>query len=127
MVYPGITACNGDLSIQALSYCAKNPSQKLPAEEAKVIRQQRVLKGDSDSPFDHIDDDEVFETKTNKSLFTFDLPTLTVLFALMMKNLIKMLRNITGLAFVFLLPAIEVIFFCIAIGRDPISLPLGIY
>ena len=43
----------------------------------------------------------------------------------MMKNLIKMMRNFTGLGFVFLLPAIEVVFFCIAIGRDPIQLPLG--
>ena len=36
-------ACNGDLSIQNLSYCAKNPSQKLPPAEAKAIRQQRIL------------------------------------------------------------------------------------
>ena len=43
VVYPGITACNGDLSIQNLSYCAKNPSQKLPPAEAKAIRQQRIL------------------------------------------------------------------------------------
>jgi len=120
VVYPGITACNGDLSIQNLSYCAKNPSQKLPPAEAKAIRQQRIL---SKAPFE---EDDVFETKADKSFFSFNLPTLTVLFALMMKNLIKMMRNFTGLGFVFLLPAIEVVFFCIAIGRDPIQLPLGI-
>ena len=49
MVYPGITAYNTDSSIQALSFCAKNPSQKLPPEEAKAIRKQRAQQGKSKS------------------------------------------------------------------------------
>ena len=47
VVYPGITAYNTDSSIQALSFCAKNPSQKLPPEEAKAIRKQRAQQGKS--------------------------------------------------------------------------------
>ena len=51
VVYPGITAYNTDSSIQALSFCAKNPSQKLPPEEAKAIRKQRAQQGKSKSLF----------------------------------------------------------------------------
>ena len=36
-----MTATTNEDSIQALSYCAKNPSQKLPAEQAKIIRKQQ--------------------------------------------------------------------------------------
>jgi len=127
VVYPGITAYNTDSSIQALSFCAKNPSQKLPPEEAKAIRKQRAQQAHHQVLEEPFEEEDVFKAKrTKSSCLTFDLPSLTVLFALMMKNIIKMMRNFTGLAFVFLLPAIEVIFFCIAIGRDPTQLPLGI-
>ena len=92
MVYPGITACNGDLSIQAISYCAKNPSQKLPPEEAKSIRKQRILLKNQKVGFEN---DEVFveNVKSYKRGAFFDLPIWTTLMALMMKNLIKMMRN----------------------------------
>ncbi|XP_040563313.1 ABC transporter G family member 20 isoform X1 [Lepeophtheirus salmonis] len=46
--------------------------------------------------------------------------------ALIMKNFIQMWRNIPNLLFIFLLPAIEVLLFCIAIGNDPTNLNFGI-
>ena len=106
VMYPGITAFGNDRSIQAISYCAKNPSQKLQPAEAKVIRSQFESKND----LDH--EDEVFysSTKTKnvkntlKSCCDFDMPSMTTLMALMIKNFIKMMRNMTGLLFVFLLP-----------------------
>ena len=115
-----MTACNDDHSIQALSYCAKNPSQKLPPDEAKSIRLLR-----KNTKLDDVatgaDVDGVFKTKKS-----FDFPHLSVMFALIMKNLIKMSRNFTGLLFVFLLPMVEVVFFCIAVGQNPKNLPFAI-
>ena len=63
---------------------------------------------------------------TPKPTFSFTWPTMLTLYALMLKNLTKMTRNLTALLFVFLLPAVEVIFFCVAIGREPSHLPLAI-
>ena len=99
VMYPGITAFGNDRSIQAISYCAKNPSQKLQPAEAKVIRSQ----------FGEAKDDlnEVFQPpkpKNTANWCCFDLPSFTTLLALMIKNIIKMIRNVTGLLFVFLLP-----------------------
>ena len=101
-MYPGITAFGNDRSIQAISYCAKNPSQKLQPAEAKVIRSQFESKNDLD--------DEIFysSNKNDKNNLRkccyFDMPSMTTLMALMIKNFIKMMRNMTGLLFVFLLP-----------------------
>ena len=58
--------------------------------------------------------------------FTLDFPKFTILLALISKNLTKMVRNFTGLFFIFLLPAIQTILYCVAIGNDPESLPIGI-
>jgi len=53
-------------------------------------------------------------------------PSPTNLWALLVKNFLKIRRNIPMLLFIFLLPAIQVIFFCIAIGQKPTGLRLGI-
>ena len=47
--------------------------------------------------------------------------------ALFAKNLIRLRRNLPVLLFQFLLPSIEVIIFCICIGRDPFNIPIAIY
>ena len=130
----GITACSADLSIQALSYCAKNPSQKLHPDEAKVIRNQRAASVVSKLthetfPANNEDFQEVFESpKSQFSCFTscFHMPSILSLKALIFKNLMKILRNYMGLIFLLVLPIVEVTFFCIAIGQNPKHLPIGI-
>jgi len=47
--------------------------------------------------------------------------------ALFQKNLIRLRRNLPVLLFQFLLPSIEVILFCICIGRDPFNIPVAIF
>lgn len=47
--------------------------------------------------------------------------------ALFQKNLIRLRRNLPVLLFQFLLPSIEVIIFCICIGRDPLNVPVAIF
>ena len=107
----GISAShNGELGIQALSYCSKSPVDNL-----QPVKAVKVQKDD----FDRM-------KINNASSFTFNFPKITILLALVSKNLTKMIRNCTGLFFIFLLPAIETILYCVAIGNDPKSLPFGI-
>lgn len=47
--------------------------------------------------------------------------------ALFQKNIIRLRRNLPVLLFQFLLPSIEVILFCICIGRDPFNINVAIY
>ena len=62
LVYPGMTATTNDHSIQAISYCAKNPSQKLPPEQARVVRNQQRTKNSIHLNTEEEDeDDDVFE------------------------------------------------------------------
>ena len=63
-----MTATTNEDSIQALSYCAKNPSQKLPAEQAKIIRKQQRKQNISNNinlnTEENVeDDDDLFEKK----------------------------------------------------------------
>ncbi|XP_046816635.1 ABC transporter G family member 23 isoform X1 [Vespa crabro] len=46
--------------------------------------------------------------------------------ALLQKNFLRMWRNIGVMLFIFALPVMQVILFCLAIGRDPIGLKLAI-
>ena len=54
------------------------------------------------------------------------MPSFTVMMALMKKNILKLMRNVTGLLFVFLLPVAEVAFFSVGVGGDLTQLPLAI-
>jgi ABC-type multidrug transport system ATPase subunit len=47
--------------------------------------------------------------------------------ALFQKNVIRLRRNLPVLLFQFLLPSIEVIIFCLCIGRDPQQIPVAIF
>ena len=53
-------------------------------------------------------------------------PSSVNLWALLVKNFLKIKRNIPMLLFVFLLPAMQVVFFCIAVGQTPAGLRLGV-
>ncbi|XP_021960922.1 ABC transporter G family member 20 isoform X3 [Folsomia candida] len=52
--------------------------------------------------------------------------SLNRLTALTLKNFICMWRNIGFMLFIFLLPAIQVILFCLAIGREPRDIRVGV-
>ena len=53
-------------------------------------------------------------------------PSLVNIRALLVKNFLKIRRNIAMLLFVFLLPAIQVVFFCVAVGQKPQGLKFGV-
>lgn len=46
--------------------------------------------------------------------------------ALLQKNFLRMWRNVGVMLFIFALPVMQVILFCLAIGRDPTGLKLAI-
>lgn len=46
--------------------------------------------------------------------------------ALLQKNFLRMWRNVGVMLFIFVLPVMQVILFCLAIGRDPTGLRLAI-
>lgn len=46
--------------------------------------------------------------------------------ALLQKNFLRMWRNVGVMMFIFALPVMQVILFCLAIGREPTGLKLAI-
>lgn len=46
--------------------------------------------------------------------------------ALLQKNFLRMWRNVGVMLFIFALPVMQVILFCLAIGRDPTGLRLAV-
>ncbi|XP_043467257.1 ABC transporter G family member 23 isoform X1 [Leptopilina heterotoma] len=56
----------------------------------------------------------------------FKLTTTGKIRALLQKNFLRMWRNVGVMLFIFALPVMQVILFCLAIGRDPTGLKLAI-
>lgn len=46
--------------------------------------------------------------------------------ALLQKNFLRMVRNVGVMLFIFALPVMQVVLFCLAIGRDPTGLRLAV-
>lgn len=53
-------------------------------------------------------------------------PRLQQTWACTWRNLKRFQNNIPGLIFLFLLPSLQIILFCVAIGRNPSNLPFGL-
>lgn len=66
-------------------------------------------------------DDFAFRKKTDNTWLSFHR-----LSALLMKNFIRMWRNLGFLTFQFIIPAVQVALFCLAIGREPTNLSLAV-
>ncbi|XP_065560210.1 ABC transporter G family member 20-like isoform X2 [Artemia franciscana] len=64
--------------------------------------------------------------KNNRSPYRFSLPSAHRSSALIRKNVMQTFRNIGVFLFVFLLPAVEAILFCLAIGNDPTYLKVAV-
>lgn len=56
----------------------------------------------------------------------YDWTTVGKIKALLQKNFLRMWRNVGIMLFIFALPVMQVILFCLAIGRDPQGLKLAI-
>nr|CAD7607490.1 unnamed protein product [Timema genevievae] len=53
--------------------------------------------------------------------------TLSRMKALIWKNFLWMWRNVGVMMFIFLLPVLQIILFCLSIGRDPLGLHLAVF
>lgn len=58
--------------------------------------------------------------------FNFQITSRGKIRALLQKNFLRMWRNVGVMLFIFALPVMQVILFCLAIGRDPNGLKLAI-
>ena len=58
--------------------------------------------------------------------FCYDLLQWTRLKALLVKNFIRMWRNLGFLVFQFIIPTVQVSLFCLAIGRDPKGMTVAV-
>ncbi|XP_014615605.1 PREDICTED: ABC transporter G family member 20 [Polistes canadensis] len=62
----------------------------------------------------------------NNYIDCYNITSIGKIRALLQKNFLRMWRNIGVMLFIFALPVMQVILFCLAIGRDPIGLKLAI-
>ncbi|KAI5641065.1 ABC-2 family transporter protein domain-containing protein [Phthorimaea operculella] len=69
---------------------------------------------------------EVVATECEDCGDCFNLTSRGKIKALIQKNFLRMWRNIGVMLFIFVLPVMQVILFCLAIGRDPSGLRLAI-
>lgn len=70
--------------------------------------------------------DAIFnEQKTIKN-FKLQITSRGKMRALLQKNFLRMWRNVGVMLFIFALPVMQVILFCLAIGRDPTGLKLAV-
>ena len=66
------------------------------------------------------------ESSSTKSSFVCDWLVGHRLRALLVKNFIRMWRNLGFLTFQFIIPTVQVTLFCLAIGRDPTDLTMAV-
>jgi ABC-type multidrug transport system ATPase subunit/ABC-type multidrug transport system permease subunit len=74
------------------------------------------------------------EKSTNDPISTVEIPAgrrkvfdMRRVYALFLKNLIRLKRNVPILLFYFFLPSIQIALFCICIGQDPKNIHVAVY
>ena len=70
--------------------------------------------------------DENFDMAQEGVCYEYDLLQWTRLKALLVKNFIRMWRNLGFLVFQFIIPTVQVSLFCLAIGRDPKGMTVAV-
>ena len=109
-----------------------HPTRRGPSQEqSTTVRDGSLFGSHSDaallSPSSHRSDlSEAPSPPALSSLLSSYLPRWSFLLACMWRNVTRFRLNIPALLFVFLLPSVQVILFCIAIGKDPQDIPLGL-
>lgn len=127
-----------NISLASLNW-GKKDEPVYVTEESGVVglnfhQSKEVLISDSheviDSPGSH------YTSKNNKESAIecddcsfsdcYKITTVGKMRALLQKNFLRMWRNVGVMLFIFALPVMQVILFCLAIGRDPTGLKLAI-
>lgn len=104
-----------------------NDSAQDDKENEEVFPLIKVAKKEEDNVMDSDpDQSDMFAApsmmgKTDNTWLSFHR-----LSALLMKNFIRMWRNLGFLTFQFIIPAVQVALFCLAIGREPTNLSLAV-
>ncbi|EGD77792.1 hypothetical protein PTSG_08882 [Salpingoeca rosetta] len=66
------------------------------------------------------------KTQSSRRRWGPGLPTWRNFYALLVKNMLRLGRNYGLLVFQFMLPALQIILYCLAIGRDPTGLRMAV-
>lgn len=82
----------------------------------------------SAEPIGASDDQSIDQSldQQHNSLMSKLIPRWTYLWACVWRNMMRFITNLPALAFVFLLPSIQVCLFCLAIGADPRNIKFGL-
>ncbi|XP_033209457.1 ABC transporter G family member 23 isoform X2 [Belonocnema kinseyi] len=80
----------------------------------------------SGKPLPGVKDDSTVECEDCDFSDCYKFTTTGKIKALLQKNFLRMWRNVGVMLFIFALPVMQVILFCLAIGRDPTGLKLAI-
>ncbi|XP_073969896.1 ABC-type transporter snustorr isoform X3 [Rhodnius prolixus] len=114
----------------ATLHWGKNQEPVYVTEESGVVglnfHQKKEPEPTSNGYYIQEDVDEKSQGGCNKCLDLFKLTTKGKTKALLQKNFLRMWRNVGVMLFIFALPVMQVILFCLAIGRDPTGLHLAI-
>ncbi|XP_011871615.1 PREDICTED: ABC transporter G family member 23 isoform X2 [Vollenhovia emeryi] len=134
---------SSNISLASLNYWGKKDEPVYVTEESGVVglnfhQSKEVLISDSTNGIANhydINSKALPSTKSNAVVECDDCGDFTDCYkitswgkikALLQKNFLRMWRNIGVMLFIFALPVMQVILFCLAIGRDPTGLKLAI-
>jgi hypothetical protein len=96
-------------------------------DEADEENQKWSAKKDSGSSKDDKSKGKAAEVTAWDTIgYTLSLPRWNELWGLVWKNFQRMIRGVAALIFQFILPSIQVILFCVAIGKDPQHIHMGL-
>ncbi|VDI71215.1 Hypothetical predicted protein [Mytilus galloprovincialis] len=100
----------------------ESEKRRISADKRSVVNETTPLIGVSGNT----DDYDMMPPNTQKFDCRCGCPSLKNIFAQTVKNLTLMKRNIGFLLFQFILPSIQIILFCICIGRKPYDLTMSV-
>ncbi|KAJ8034677.1 ABC transporter G family member 20 [Holothuria leucospilota] len=96
-------------------------------DTSKLLNDDKLEKGHLSNHSNYDSDDEIFVKYEKPPFRCLDFfPSFLNLWALIVKDLIKMVRTPGALAFQFLIPAIEICLFCLCVGVDPKNLRIAV-
>ncbi|XP_059611334.1 ABC transporter G family member 23 isoform X2 [Phlebotomus argentipes] len=129
---------SNNISLSALAFGSKKDNPVYVSQESGVVglnfhQSKEILISDSNGSTIGINDAPPHPQNTaidcddcGSCSNCFNITSRGKIRALLQKNFLRMWRNVGVMLFIFALPVMQVILFCLAIGRDPTGLKLAI-
>ena len=120
-----LNLCQQDALKQSIKLHSAQQNTPRQAPDICAVKEKGTTSdaGSTDSGLVSVDDvEEVIASQPDQNV----RKSVSKTSALFQKNLTRLKRNLPVLLFQFLLPSLEVIIFCLCIGRDPFNIPVAI-